>query len=810
MTSKFYDRIRTRKTEGEIQEDFNKELEKHFGVQVYRDNNCDGLLIKDNLKMLIEYKYDELMKNSIARAKVLIQVIFYLKEFEKKGEILPNVIFIGDINEVFVLQADCLLKYLKKEEIDWNYTHSNAWQKYPYFVKEISEDIEINPYIFDINDCFDFKDVVKEIEKQCKATQYLVNITEQNIDRIFADFEKNIINDSQATSYERVSAFIGCIINRNEFYQHPNNNNLLITPSKNISIKGNAFKAFFSHFQNIYSPQEKEIFTAIADRLILDAKRRMSGEYFTPTIFAKYANTMLDTALGKNWKEDYLVWDCCWGTGNLTRDYKYSDLYVSTLLQEELDCGALYNQEAVAKFQFDFLNDEINNLFSCKFPKSLFKSLQNKKPIVFFINPPYGTSCNGGANSEHKKDCANTKTNKEMKAENYGECTQNMYSQFLYKIIKIKEQFNLNSIYIGLFSPTLFLTGNSWSKFRKKFLSTFQFVKAIQFRGGHFPNVTDDWGIGFTIWKSGETSNKNYFKYTLVDNINETITEIGEKTVYNLDGKQGANAWAREPIKHLKSFDSPQISSAVKIKQMGRGKLIKNAIGYFASNSNNIDMNATYVSIFSGTSSRANGYSINEENYSRCITLFAARKLITKNWINSKDEYMIPNINHHNWVGFLDDCVIFSLFNNASQQSSLRNIEYKDKKYDIENQFFFMSKEKIQELANKNNFTYTYNDAKVSENRFVYKKLQNLKLSQEAQSVLNKAIELTEKSFEYRDMFNQEHPEYQIMNWDCGWYQIKQLLSIYFKDDLKEFNALYKILSDKMRPMVYELGFLKD
>ena len=29
MTSKFYDRIRTRKTEGEIQEDFNKELEKH-------------------------------------------------------------------------------------------------------------------------------------------------------------------------------------------------------------------------------------------------------------------------------------------------------------------------------------------------------------------------------------------------------------------------------------------------------------------------------------------------------------------------------------------------------------------------------------------------------------------------------------------------------------------------------------------------------------------------------------------------------------------------------------------------------------
>jgi hypothetical protein len=29
------------------------------------------------------------------------------------------------------------------------------------------------------------------------------------------------------------------------------------------------------------------------------------------------------------------------------------------------------------------------------------------------------------------------------------------------------------------------------------------------------------------------------------------------------------------------------------------------------------------------------------------------------------------------------------------------------------------------------------------------------------------------------------------------------------KEDLEEFKKLYKVLADKMRPMVYELGFLR-
>lgn len=40
-------------------------------------------------------------------------------------------------------------------------------------------------------------------------------------------------------------------------------------------------------------------------------------------------------------------------------------------------------------------------------------------------------------------------------------------------------------------------------------------------------------------------------------------------------------------------------------------------------------------------------------------------------------------------------------------------------------------------------------------------------------------------------------------------YQIKALAKEYMPDLLKEFKEVYKALADKMRPMVYELGFLK-
>ncbi len=67
--------------------------------------------------------------------------------------------------------------------------------------------------------------------------------------------------------------------------------------------------------------------TAIADRLIEDYDRRMKGDFWTPTLFVDYAHKMMEGVLGEDWKDRYVVWDNCWGTGNLTRDYHFKELY---------------------------------------------------------------------------------------------------------------------------------------------------------------------------------------------------------------------------------------------------------------------------------------------------------------------------------------------------------------------------------------------------------------------------------------------------------------------------------------------------
>ena len=122
-----------------------------------------------------------------------------------------------------------------------------------------------------------------------------------------------------------------------------------------------------------------------------------------------------------------------------------------------------------------------------------------------------------------------------------------------------------------------------------------------------------------------------------------------------------------------------------------------------------------------------------------------------------------------------------------------------------------MSKNDILELANENNNDECYEDALNSEERFVHNYIQDHKseFSAEALAVLDKATQLVKDSFKYRQLFDESHPEYQINNWDCGFYQIKALLKEFMPNELKEFRQLYKQLADKMRPMIYELGFLR-
>ena len=806
MSSKFFEQIKTSVIEREVEDVYNKGINLYFpGVNITHEFACDGLINTKTekgklLKMLIEYKLDEILKNKVSRAKVLIQVIFYLKRFEQNGMVLPNVCMVGDINECFVMHTNELLKYLD-EDVNWKIAPSNAHEKFPDLVLKIANDEKINPFVFNIDNNFSFKDVVEKIHALADNIQRFVRVTEHNIATIFDYFSRNVIkNHKKISAHDLVGVFIGVITDHDNYYQHPTKKNILVTPLGNVDINGDGFNSFFSYFQRTYTPQEKNKFAEIADRLIEDTNRRNSGDFWTPTPWVDYAHKMITEQLGDNWKDEYVVWDNCCGSKNLTRDYRFKELYCSTLFESELEIGKRYNQEATS-FQFDFLIDELDKL-----PKGLIEAFEQNKKIVFLLNPPYAQNTGNGFTKTTNTDVCYTMIKEYMNKDNMGKTTENLYTQFLYRIMQITQKYNCNNLYIGLFSPTAFLCGPGFKPFRQKFVNNYIFIDGIQFQASHFADVADSWGISFSIWKSGYNGEKHIFNYKLADIQNGEVVIIDNKNLYNADNLITGSDWENS-LKINNTVEIIGCKSALSFNSIKKWNT--HSIGWFLNQSNNCDTNGTYVGLFSCAYSQR-GHSIIPENYYKVVSLFSARKLIEKNWINSKDEYLAPNEEHPLFNEFVNDSIVYSLFHSSSNQSSLRQIEYHDKLWDIKNEFFWMSKSDIEELANEYNLDAMYNDARTSNERFVYNKFQSITLSPEAQAVLDKASELVCKSFKYRELFSEEHPEYQLDKcWDAGWYQIKALLKEYMKDDLKEFQTLYKALADKMRPQVYELGFLK-
>ena len=302
------------------------------------------------------------------------------------------------------------------------------------------------------------------------------------------------------------------------------------------------------------------------------------------------------------------------------------------------------------------------------------------------------------------------------------------------------------------------------------------------------------------------------YKFDLLDiSENLEITIVGDKFLYNTDGQLSGSEWVLKPIKGKKTKDYPQLSSATIVKPKGRGNMVENAFGYMDNSGNNVYFNPNRVGLYTSAFSNGNGLSILNENFFEVVSLFSARKTIESNWVNQKDEYLKPNNNNPKFINFCFDSIIYSLFNNSSQQSSLRQVEYKGQMWDIKNEFFWMSKEQMKELADQQGYDNLYNDARTSADRHVHKLLFGEeriydKLSPDAKLVLDKATELVVKSMEIRQaMANDEN---HLDSWDAGYAQLKLIWKEYFQEDFKEFRQLYKNLEDRMRPLVYELGFL--
>lgn len=817
MTRNFKAMMEDALIEREVEDIYNRQLTFYFdNSAITHPFDCDGLIDTKvdgrMLKLIMEYKYDRDFKSRAARAGVIVQALYYIKKFEQNGMILPNVVLVGDRNECFVFHVNDIISYLD-ENVDWGIAPSSAAERNPDLVLKMANDENLNPFVFEIGEGFDFKVVAEKIRDLAMNVQRYVHVTEHNIATIFEYFKSRVVKDTKISANELVSIFLGVIKNDENVYVQPNRKNTLVAFGKSIQIDGMGFKSFAGYFSRKYTPTEKMRFDEIADRLIEDTSRRKSGDFWTPTLFCDYAHKMISEQLGEDWREKYVVWDPACGSKNLTRDYKFRELYCSTLFDSELQIGSRYNPEATS-FQFDFLNDYIpmpDEILheATKIPAGLLNALKNDKPIVFLLNPPYGTACNRGTTSSHKAGINDTNVRRMMIQDSLASGAENIQHQFMYRICKLKRAYNLSNVHVCLFSNPIYMTGGKQKAFLDFWCDNFKFKKGCMFQASHFADVSGIWGITFNIWSNGKTENVNEFVHDLIDEQEGEIVMTGEKTLYNLNGMETASDWVKEPVKKLKTFDVPQMSSGLKVKEDGCGTLIENALGYFVNAGNGVYKNGTDVYLLSSTSSMGHGCSINGDNFCRVCDSFASRRLIENTWTNHNNEYMKPKIYHVQWSEFESDAVIYSLFESKSNQSSLRNVEYKGRRYDIKNEFFWMPRSKMMELAEENSNDAVYDDARTSNERYVCTWLQAHELSPEAQAVLDKATELVVMSFKYRTLFNEDHPEYHINTWDAGYYQLKALWQQYLPDEFQEFKRLYKVLADKMRPMVYELGFLR-
>lgn len=494
--SRFYQQLTKALVEKDVEAVYRSEINRILPeATITSPYGSDGLIECGALRMLFEAKYRLRLKIRKESMGVIAQALFYLKKFKEHGEAFPNVLLIGDMNECFIVATNRLVKYFDETDIDWTKAPSSP---HPKLLYKLLEDTDLAPYVYDVTDNLKLEDVILHAQKIAEGQDYKVKATQENIETLYQRWEDEIFNDKKLTSKDKVSIFLQALFYPEEVYLHPKKRNLLMLDKTNeaIRVKDTEYQAFFSVFHQGYSPSEIECFYSKKDRLIEDFERHFTGQFYTPSWVNKVSQDMISEVVGENWREEYLVIDPACGTGNLTRDYKFNDLILSTLEQRDVDIikDQKYNEGAIVE-RWDFLNEDI--------PDSIRRKLEAADKVIWYMNPPFGTAANQSIIvGNHKATIANTKINKECKKEGLGRASSQLYTQFFYRVSKIMEKYKLKGYMFSYSAPT-FITGTSFRKFREWWLARWKFKDGLLFDAAEFSTNVSSWGLSMTGWIKG-------------------------------------------------------------------------------------------------------------------------------------------------------------------------------------------------------------------------------------------------------------------------------------------------------------------
>ncbi|MGT0103104.1 hypothetical protein [Helicobacter pylori] len=554
-------------------------------------------------------------------------------------------------------------------------------------------------------------------------------------------------------------------------------------------------------FWNIYERPPKVEFQAFIlerrDLLVPSDVRERKGAFFTPRIWVEKSQEYLAKALGQDYQEDYIIWDCAGGTGNLLNGLtNKANCFLSTLdsndvaIVKELAAANKLNLLENHVFQFDFLNDDFK-----KAPKSLQEILKDKeklKKLIIYINPPY-------AEATSAKTPSGTGKNKDLVArgnlicEKYkdelNKANNELFAQFFIRIYK-----ELNGCIMASFSKLKYLNSSNFKKFREVFKA--KFLEGFMVPADTFDNVKGQFPIGFLVWDTAIPPLKptNAINLEVFDSLGEFL---GYKTFKPIvDKVKNINAW-------IKNYDNKKAQAT-----MG-----------FMENPTPDFQNNNFLCVLNQQGTRHNNYfGLTLTNLLIGAIYFSIRHCIKATWQNDRDQFYAPYDDaFQDDSEFKNNCLTFMLFHTQNRitttQGTNHFIPFDEEEVGAKERYashvlLDFLKVKLKEQTQNNNL---FNSSK--------KERKPLEFSETALSVLNAGREIY-RYYHAQDFINHDY------NANVSLYDIKEFfqgrnaqgkLNLPAKAKDKHYRQLYsnlqdalKYLAKEIQPKVYEYGFLRE
>ena len=552
--------------------------------------------------------------------------------------------------------------------------------------------------------------------------------------------------------------------------------------SKSVGFndKQKAYKEFWSIYSRPPNEEYWDYIIGRRDLLVPQDIRERKGSFFTPQIWVEKSQQYLADVLGETWQNEYYIWDCCAGTGNLLNGLtNYRNVFASTIDKQDVDVmkdriNNVWNMFENHVFQFDFLNDSFS-----KCPEELqeiLNSEKKRKKLVIYINPPYAETDNRKSDRSGVKDSDMEKKYRET----LGNAGNELYAQFLIRIYK-----EIPNIMIAHFSKLKHLQSPNFKIFRTIFTPKFEKMFAVP--AWTFDNVTGEYPIGFMIWDSSESEK---FAECKCDVFNTKGELINEKVIISYDNVKLMNDW-------IAKFKTKGIEE-------------ERAIGLLNYTASDFQQQK-YTALISGTKQMGHNSKIlafKENLFPVCI-YFTVRLSIEPTWLNDRDQFLFPNDGWKNDKEFQSNCLIYTLFHGQNRISSEHGtnhwIPFTEQQIGCKKTFKsnFMSKFLNGEVEFKKS------DDWFSENE--PGKSEKVVLSEEAQNVYNAGFELW-KYYHLQPKANPDASYYDIRKFFQG--ETKGRMNNGSNDEkymelIGELRNKMKLLAKKIEPKVYEYGFLK-